>query len=326
MLADCFACGLLLRRSDARVCVAAAFAVVRPRRGVVRREVREFGADFGGNGLETEPKGVDEELPDGRVLIDPADGLCPRAEGVEVDVLPRVAVCCPADARAVGDEIRERVREPVKVGHVGARSVNRGDLGRSHVGDAEPRRDGLRRVECGVAAQQPRKVLARVRRGSEHARQIRVGVRGGAVCVHGARKSEPAGLVIRGGDHDRVPVRGGELEHRSKRLLIGGHLADVGGGVVVVARVIDARALDEQEEPFLCAFGRAREQLERLARCVDERRLDVGIAVDLKVHVRLCEETQHGEPHRAVELCEVGHDLVPSGDCGRKHVARVWAA
>ena len=253
----------------------------------------------------------------------PADGVVghrapeevrarPRREQADIDA--RVAAGRPRDActaveeRAEGDDTRRGV-----AGGVDPRGVVRGEAVEPERLADERGRVGGQAVGVGLG-EASREALRGHRRPEQRGRLP------GVDTV--AAEREPARLVVRRRDDERVSVAARPREDDGDGGVVGENVREVGRSVVSVAGVVDPRALDHQEEAGLAGRGRRREQVERLGRHLGERGLIRLVAVDLVGEVVRGEERRGGRLAEAVEALARGrHD-----DAVGEHLAAEVAA
>jgi hypothetical protein len=140
-----------------------------------------------------------------------------------------------------------------------------------------------------------------------------------------AAEREPARLVIGRGHDERVPVAGGPGERDSDGPVVGEDVAEEGGRVVPVGRVVDPAALDHEEEAALA--GLRRQQAERLLGHLGQGRLVRPVPVDLVGEVARGEESGGRERVEGVVPGPVegdgpsvgGHRLRQRRGVGRAH-------
>lgn len=109
---------------------------------------------------------------------------------------------------------------------------------------------------------------------------------GGGGRTKGERQA--TGFVVACGDEDTLGVGAfDEINNRLEGLVVLEHLADLGGRVVDVAGVVDAAALNHEEEALVAVLGGLLKRRQRRQRHLAEAGVHVGhvAAVDLKRHV-----------------------------------------
>lgn len=203
----------------------------------------------------------------------------------------------PADLGPPTDDIRKHVL--MAVGQVGVKK--RLHLFVRGVGDTQSLHQELAHellllvlllLHCEVVLQRLIHVLGRVARIGEHPRQPLV-LRILVVQLAGGRQAP--GLVVRRGDQDtRGVVLLEEVQDGGKGLVVRQDFVHLGSWVVPVAGVVDAGALDHDEEALVAVGGGLAEGLQRGASHLLQGRVHVVLvaAVDLEGDVGLGEKAQ----------------------------------
>lgn len=122
------------------------------------------------------------------------------------------------------------------------RSKQRVDLRLSGVPEPSGGQDGRREVPAFIALVVRSPLHLEVLEGMCNAYQGR-----GIEAVG----RQPAALVVRSTHEHRIRMRSDPLLHEAQDLIIHYRIMDVGGGIVWVARVVDARGLNPDKVPLL---------------------------------------------------------------------------